>query len=966
MLKKSLKYILIFTNLCFVLFPALSQCKNIGLPILKNFKRSEYQAGMQSWMISQASNELMYFANNDGLMEFDGQNWKLYRIPDGTIVRSVFSSENGKIYIGGSNNFGYFEKDLSGELQFTSLLKLLPVEKRDFGDIWKIHNTKDGIVFQSYKQLIIYNNNKTKVYTAPNQFHFSFYIKEKLYVVDNKDGIFELNKGNLKHLKGTEDLNNTEICSILPFGEMILIATTDNGVYSYNGNKINEWENATADYLKKNQIYCAIRINEEHIAFGTIQQGLIISTNEGTPVLIMDESKGLQNNTILCMKTDVNKNLWLGTDNGIDLLYINLPVSFLNHYQNLSAGYTAVIHKNILYLGTNRGLFYKRWDECNKYPARFSDYELIESTKGQVWKLQVIDDHLFCGHNSGTYIIEGTVAKKISDIPGAWTFLRPLKDPDKIIVGTYVGLILFQKTNGKWTFSKKIAGFEESSRIMEFDNNESIWMSHGFKGVFNIRLNETYDSVSLVKFYDSLSGFNTNYGIDVTKLKNQIIFLSPNGIFRYNESYNTMEPSKYFNELFSNKVVNRVVEDESGDIWYFADNNIAVKRAQEDGSFLDINLPFKHLQGKFIGGFQFVYPISHDHVLFGYENGFIHYDTNPVVNYQKPFNVFLNQVKVSKKDSILLEGHIFTNPKKETVLRYQDNGLHFFFSAVSYDNPEKNEFSTFLEGYDNKWSDWEIRHDREFTNLKEGNYAFYVKARNIYNVETKPLIFEFTIAPPWTRTKLAYLIYGLILIILIIFIYYFFRKRLEFLKLREEKLQRQKFIEIEQELQREAIIAEKEIIKLRNDKLRQEMKSKNKELADSTMQTIQKNRFLKNLKKDMNQISTITKSEAVHSHLKKLISKIDKDINNENNWKVFETHFGNVHEEFLLRLKQEYPQISPAELRLSACLRMNISSKEIADLLNISLRGVEASRYRLRKTLNLDRQINLTDFILSY
>ena len=140
---------------------------------------------------------------------------------------------------------------------------------------------------------------------------------------------------------------------------------------------------------------------------------------------------------------------------------------------------------------------------------------------------------------------------------------------------------------------------------------------------------------------------------------------------------------------------------------------------------------------------------------------------------------------------------------------------------------------------------------------------------------------------------------------------------------------------------------------------------KNKELADSTMQKIHKNKFLINLKSELNRIFIETSDVRLKTRVKKVVKKIDNDINNENNWKIFETHFSNVHEEFLTSLKQEYPKISPAELRLCACLRMNISTKEIASLLNISVRGVEASRYRLRKTINLDRKTNLTDFILS-
>lgn len=963
----SFKYTVITVFLFLVNIESVkSQFNTVGFPFHKNYTKSEYQAGLQSWMISQSSDGIMYFANNEGLLEFDGLFWNLYPVPGRTIVRSVYACDNGNIYVGSSNNLGWFKNDKDGHLKFFSLKKLLPADKQDFGEVWKIYKTKDGIIFQSFKQLMIYKNNKIDVISAKNLFHFSFYVNNKLYVIDNSEGLYLLKNNKLILLKGTNPLSNNEVCSVLPYGNDILISTINNGAYIYNGKELKAWNTKVSDFLKKNQIYCALRINQEYIAFGTIQNGLIISKNDGTPVLTVNETKGLQNNTILCMGKDKENNLWLGTDNGIDLLYINRPFTMLNRGQNLSAGYSAALHNGILYLGTNRGVFYKNWNECLTFPTRFSDFKLIESTKGQVWSLKVIDDKLFCGHNKGVYIITETDAKKISDIPGAWTFLRSENHSDKIICGTYNGLILFKKNKGTWIFSKKLSGFEESSRLMEVDKDETIWMSHGFKGVYHIRMNSTFDSISSVDFYNSENGFNTNYGINVTKLKGQILFLSPEGIFEFNDSINGMQLSKKFNDFFSDEKVNYAIESEKGDIWYFYENSVAVKRIQEDGNYTEIKLPFKPLEGKFIGGFQFVYPINKSHILFGYENGFINYNPNQIKNYKNPFPVFMNRVVLSGKDSILFNGHLFKNNENIPVLKYKENNIHFLFSAVNFDNPEKNQFSTFLKGFDSKWSDWGTRSDREFTNLKEGDYAFYVKAKNIYGVESKPVIYYFKINPPWSRTNIAYGIYIILIILLAILTVKYIKYRHRKIKYRELAGQKEKYIKREEELQKEKLIAEKEVFKLRNDKLRQEMKTKNKELADSTMQTIQKNKFLKSLKVDLNTIYINTYENSNKNNIKKLIKKINFDINNEDNWKVFEKYFSNVHEEFLNRLKTEFSEISPAELRLCACLRMNISSKEIADLLNISVRGVEASRYRLRKTLKLDRKTNLTDFILSY
>jgi len=938
----------------------------IGYPFLKNFKHSEYNSGRQSWMISQAPNELMYFANNEGLLEFDGLNWNLHSLPDWTIMRSVYADVDGRIYVGFYNNFGFFQENKSGKLEFHSLMSLLKQQKEEYSEIWRIHKTKDGIVFQSYKNLIVFKNNSLKIYPAPHEFHFSFYVNDKLLVADTKNGIYEFKNHEFVFLEGTENTINKEICGIIPLNESLIIATTNSGVFKYENKEIRSWDNNSADFLIKNQIYSLLRIDNERIAFGTIQNGVLITDNDGVPIYHLNETFGLQNNTILCMAVDADKNLWLGTDNGIDLIYTNSPLQQLNKHQGLSSGYSCVMHNNKLYFGTNRGVFYTDWNKNSMNLPSLSNFKLLEKTKGQVWTLQVIDKVLFCGHNDGVFIIDGTNVQQISKVKGAWTFIQSKQNPNIIIGGNYSGLSLYEKQNGNWIFKTQLKGFSESSRILEFDEDENIWMSHGFKGAYHIFLNHQKDSILKFDFYNSQKGFHSDYGINVSKIQNEIVFFSPKGSFIFNKEKDTILQSEYYNKLFAEQEISYAHEDSLHNIWYFTNKSMGVKRIQEDGNYLDISSPFKLLDGSFIVGFQFIYPIDNQNIITGNENGFIHYNPNFKKNYKKHFNVFISEVRISGTDSILFQGHLFDKYTTIRELLYSDNKLHFSYSAVNYENTERLEYSTYLEGYDKQWTHWNGKLNREFTNLDEGTYIFQVKARNIYNVETKIASFKFTIQPPWMRTTIAYVLYFFILLLFVYSIFLIIRKREKELKIAEKLKQKAKYLEKENELKHEALLAEKEIIRLRNEKLRFDVKSKDKELANSTMLTIQKNKFLISIKKDLSKIDKESVIPSVQSSARNIIKKIDSNINNSQNWKVFETHFSNVHEEFLSRIKKEYPEISPAELRLCACLRMNISSKEIASLMNISLRGVEASRYRLRKTLDLDRTVNLTDFILSY
>lgn len=943
----------------------IAQFSGLGYPFVHNYQRSEYQAGLQSWMITQTPNKLLYFANNDGLLEFDGYNWKLYTVTGNIPLRSVLASNNGKVYVGGYNNIGFFEPDEKGVMQFHSFLHLIPEDKRNFEEIWQITETSNGVVFLSFQQLIIVNNNKAKVYPTPFTFQKAFVYNNLLYLTSSNSGIVAFDNGTFRTLVQTNSMMGKNISAVISYEQNILLATTNNGVFVFNGRKTEKWATDVAEFLEKNQIFSAVRINNRLIAFGTIQNGVLICDNTGKPVFTINKNNGLQNNTILCMSTDHSGNLWLGTDNGITLIYINQPLRRLNHFQNLSAGYTAILHDSILYMGTNRGLFYKHLSECNSFPEKFEDFHLIPQTKGQIWKLQVIDNKLFCGHNNGAYIIRKYNAKLIYEAQGVWTFLQNPVDKNRIIAGTYNGLILFEKQSGKWKFKTNIGGFNESSRLIELDEENNIWMSHGFKGAYKLVLNKHLDSVQRINYYDRNKGFLSNFGVNIARLNNQLVFCCPDGIYTYNADNNRMVIAKKYNKLFKTKYIRQIDENKNGDIWYFTSKEVGVKRLEEDGSYKDINLPFNPLKGRLIGGFQFVYPINRRHILIGYENGFIHYVPSFQKQYNKSFQVFIERVKFINSDSILFSGHLFNNHQLKQNIDYQYNKLRFTYSAAFFEFPGKTEFSTYLEGYDTEWTEWSIVRNRDFNGLAEGNYIFHIKARNIYDVQSNVLTYEFNIEPPWMRSTLAYTVYLLIFIILIFIVFFLVHKRMKILKRKEKQRQKQKYIEREKELQKEALMSEKEIIRLRNEKLRQELKAKDKELANATMQRIHKNKLLNSFKKDLSKIYATTRDEEIKNHVRKIIRKVDSDINNEENWKVFYDHFESVHEQFLQRLKKQYPNISPAELRLCACLRMNISSKEIASLLNISVRGVESSRYRLRKTLNLGRETNLTDFILS-
>lgn len=951
---------------------AQSNVKEIGVPVIQNFKRIDYNAGTQNWAVEQGSNGVMYFGNNQGLLRFDGQYWNLFGVPNGSNVRSLhFSQNHQRLYIGAYNDFGYFTNDSTGEVQYVSLLPLVPENLTGFGDVWKIHEGPWGVAFQAFEGIYFFNNDTIEVVKPRSIFHFSFYVNGILYLFDRENGLMEYRNGFLRKIPGGDYFANIEVWAVLPLNnDEVLIGTANKGLFRYNGVEVTPWETPVNEFLKKYQIYSSQVIDNMFFAFGTIQNGLIICDKNGEVIQFINREKGLQNNTILSMNIDIDGNLWLGLDNGIDYVENNSSVTLLQDFYDFGTGYTSITFDNKLYIGTNQGLFWCEQDQFTNPMLDANSFQMIENTSGQVWSLQEINGKLFCGHNNGSFLIEENVGILINNIPGCWAYNQLIGFDNYYIEGTYNGLELCKFENGNMVHLNNIKGIDYSSQEIAISHDRHIWVSHAFNGVSLYRLNSQLDSLQLIKKYTVDDGLPSNYLNKIKKLKNGDILLTTNdGIYQYNPAVNNFFKSVYYNNQFRNKNIQFLQEDDNLNIWYVTQQNEGgVLRYLEDGTYFNVSYPFSKLKGKFIGSFFHFNTIDDSNVLIALEKGFAHYNPKLMIDYRREYNAVLSSVSLLKTGKVLFNGVWVkegTNNEFKTEIEHKNNSIRFTFSALFYEGNSETVFSYQLEGFDNEWSNWQSSPIKEYTNLPDGEYQFLVKAKNNYDLEVLAQPFSLSILPPWYKSTGAFIGYFILLFVFVWFWIVLFLKRVEKTRLKEKETQRKKYQEREELLRQEASEAEKEIIRLRNEKLRANMIHKDKELANTAINLVQKNKQLNKIKGELKKIQSELKEELIKSRLAMIIRKIEKETNNDESWSIFETNFEQVHEDFLKRLRQLHPDISPKELKLSAYLRMNISSKEIAALMNISTRGVEISRYRLRKKFNLDRSTNLIDYILS-
>ncbi|MBF4470108.1 triple tyrosine motif-containing protein [Flavobacterium sp. HJJ] len=941
---------------------AYSQVKELGIPDIRNYKRNEYKGGPQNWDIDQDKKGNLYFANGSGLLKFDGTNWHKFLLPNASVLQSLKTDDSGRIYVGGNNEFGYFLNNEKGNLTYHSLsqgfIKNKNISKK-INLIWKIHCYQDEVIFQSFTKVFFLKKNKLRYYECKNNFQFSFLVNNKLYFQDKKLGLLSYSKEKFTPLKGTAALNNSEIWAIFPLpNDKLIIATLENGLFIYDNNSIQPWRTEANDYLQKNSSLGGCMIKNKFIVFNTVLNGVIISDLNGKIIQHLNRQKGIQNNTVLKSFVDKNSNLWLGLDNGITFITENSPFTYFDYSYNMGTVYASLVHKNILYVATNQGLFYQKYDEM-----RFDKpFNRVEGTISQAWNIQLIDGQLLCASNNGALLIENNRIAKVLNHQGYFGFLSIPNHPGSILGENYNGFSIFKKKNNKFEFENSVAGFDEAANMLEtYLDEDFLWVKKN-SVLYQMELSDDLKKFKKITIHPKIS--KKYNGIEsIQKLNDKIYFQTKNHFFRYSKEQEIFFEDKKISSLFKNThQLNRIIEDKIGNIWYRHNTLLGVLEKDKNGNYTKREAPFTNLSANLVTDYISINTVNPNNVFIGLTEGLAHFDFTIPNNFITKPKVYIDSF--STLQDTIVTGNL-SNSNKNYNLAYSANQVKFTFSSPIYENSQNTAYSYKLEPFEENWTNWTSSSMKEYTNLREGDYVMKVKVKNSYGVESEPAKLYFTISPPWYRHPLAYLTY-LILIILAVYIGY---NRVK-LKIRKNKYyetieQRRLYLEKESKIRQGQFELEKEIEKLKNDKLQIQILAKDKELVTNSLQVVKKNKVLNGILQKVKEIDTKNLDEPMKFQVNKLNKSIVKEVNNDKSWKDLEKHIKNVHFDFLKRLKEKYPTISPRELDLSTYLLMNMSTKEIAEIMNISIGGVELARYRLRKKLGLNKKENLIGFLMS-
>ena len=942
----------------------------IGIPQIINFNKNDFRAGTQTWDIDQDSKGRMYFANNEGLLTYDGTFWKLHPLPNKTIMRSIAIDKNGIIYAGGQGEMGYFVPNERGFLKYISLTPLLPAKERSFADIWEIEIIGESVFFRASERMIMELRNKAISFHPPiSGWQFMKKMGTILYAQDQKNGLY-IYKNNAWRLAANNQLLSGSIISgmIQTGKESSLILTYDRKSLTLRRDSL--FNNSGFELPASDFNFSKVtEINKGEFIAATTTDGCLIMKNDGKFVQKISRKEGLQNNNVISVFLDRDKNLWAGLNNGISFIAYNSAIKYITpNKENEAAGFSAKIFNNKLFIGSSDGCYSAELSPQNKDLSFLrSNFSLVGNSSGQVWRLEEVNQHLLMGHNNGCFDIIGNQAKLISRDAG-WTFLptSPVPPAQNILTGTYSGLKMLTFNNGQFSDKGNLEGLYESLRFLTADSEGNIWASHPYRGIYKISISADGKKY-ITRLFTEKDGLPSTLDNHVYKIKNRVIFGTNAGAYEFDAPTSRFIPSNFLQPIIGKNEVRYMNEDGQGNIWFCSGKKIGVIDFAE-GNSIPKPFYFSEITGQILSGFENIYAFDKSNIFIGSEKGVIHLNYEKYKANKLTLNMMLGNVRaIGKTDSTIFGGYFNDGSATETTnkiipsigLVSNFNAFHFEYSSPSFGVQKNIEYSYRLDGYEKNWSNWSNKTEKEYTNLSAGSYVFHVKAHDNLGNESDEIKYNFSIQSPWYKSIWAYIFYLIIIALGIRKYGDWQKKKLLRQKSIYEKKQRQMSVEHQLEMEQN----EKEIIRLKNEKLEAEIMLKTKELVDTSMQLVERSDALSKVKEELQKLYKNTNE---NHDIKKTIHLLNDIEKNSASWEKFAVHFDEINNNFLKNLKSHFPKLTNTDLKVCAYLQLNLASKEIAQLMNITVRGVEISRYRLRKKLGLTTEQSIAEFLDQY
>lgn len=759
-----LTFILIFS-----FFYSLLAQEKVGRPLINNYSYQEYGADPINWWALEDDNGIMYFANINGVLQFDGVNWQLIEIP-GIGTRSLVKDDKGVIHVGGSGELGYLKPSGTGAMTYFSLVDKIPEEHRKFADVWEIDFYKGRVIFRTEFNLYCWDGEEMTVISSENGYHVggivngTYYLRiwDKGLCVLKDDDTFEL-------VPDGEQFASERIYSFLPYDDKMLIGTRNKGFFLFNGENFTPFETEIDDYVKGSLYLPGFALDDGRYVFNTNTDGAYLMSHEGDFLQRYTPLNGLADGAVNYTYVDSRGVLWMPLFKGISSTNLNSNLTFLDADMGVtSVVYTVYRHKGILYFSTNNGVAYLD-ETANKVKP-------IEGTYGQVNNFFEFRNRLFTGSN-GMGLIEikdksfEYVRKNINYDFRAGVSSQSKIDSNRIFIPHQQGLmsLYFNEDTQQFEEESKINTVIPDGAIAEADDGNLWFGTRSDSEVFKIIPAYTegkldFSKSEIVAYGEDEGLPKSDIGIFWNPEDNQLSVFATKAeaTYAYDETSNRFKEKKFwFNDYIDWKNPGaRTERTKDGKVWFDVGSGIMIAEKNSNGEY-EVNKDlFKELKKTQI---YTIYPEDTKEdgsrvVWLSGPDGVFRYEGNLEKPKIPEFEIAIRKMTISG-DSLVYGGNIdFPN---ELKIPFDKNSVSVAYTAPLYISQKEIKYSTQLSGLDETWSDWTTQTSREYINLPPGDYTFKAKAQNIYGDITEETSASFSIIPPWYKTWWAYALYAL-------------------------------------------------------------------------------------------------------------------------------------------------------------------------------------------------------------
>ncbi|MDR3329086.1 MAG: hypothetical protein LBS63_03125 [Prevotellaceae bacterium] len=917
------------------------------IPSVSSYAQADYRAARQNWAVAQDAQGIIYVANSSGMLEFDGKRWALHRLSASLGVRSVACQPRSqRIYCGAFEEFGYWERDRCGSLHYRSLSALLPPGALHNDEVWSIFFAGDTVIFRSFSKYFLWHNEQLQLG------HFSVpcialgAIGSQLYAATTQ-GLMAFASGQFRLVAGGEQLTDSrQIAAMLPFdSRRLLLVTQGGGLFLYDGKTFARWATDADHLLAAAQANRAVALGDSAFVVGTILNGAIAVGRRGNLLWHLNNLNGLPNNTVLGLLCDRDRNLWLALDNGIAHAEASSELHFYSGvFDNVEAVYAIAEQQRALYLATNKGVF-----RCAEGESSFA---LIPQTQGQAWDLTSCNGQLLCGHNEGTFRIDEGRATPLSAITGGYC-IRPFVSAggDSVLVqSTYTHLVVYRRNHrGLWQQAHVIPQLVEPLRYLEIDRWGNLWAAHIEKGIFRLRLNRELTGVELAARYSTLDAYGAG-STGVFKLNDRIVFTTGKMLFTYDDLRDSIVPYDKLNRALGDyAAASKIVADGTGGYWFACIDKLAcIELAGDNLRRIAHQISYSTLSYRVSAPNLCVHTAADGECFIGLNNGFA------ALNRRKPAPapaaaISLRRVEATVGDSVMLQALADSAPA--VLLPPSCSSVRFAFACPSFAASAGDvRLWCKLIGLETEWTPAPPSYEKEYSRLPAGKYTLALQTTTPDGDELAQAQYAFSVTPQWHATALARVGFAALGVVALLALYKMLLAQMERQHQRAMRAEAQKRAEVLAQ-------QEQKMVLLKNEQLEAAVIYKAKELAASAMAIAQKNNLLLQLRQEL-------QKESGAKSTKNIIRMINKNLSPQKEWEVFEANFDLIHDRFFRNLKERWSSLTSHDLKLCAYLRLNLSTKEIAQLTGNSVRGVEVARYRLRRKLDLPTDQNLNEFML--